>query len=328
MRRRSTGLAALVAATVVMTGCGNDSAADYTGANTTDFPTVTVTHALGETVVDSEPQRIVALGAAATDAVLELGGNLVGAAASPVSPTGISPWQDGSLDPEAVTLLRMDQVGGYDLEQILALDPDLVLAQEAANAAAIHDGLSGVVPVVPFREQAFGDSWQSVTRDVAAVLGREEAGEELVAAVESEADAPDELDGRTWVFLAAPTPGAVNVINNPDDPMARFFDRYGMRIAPGILALPDNAQNPGTASVSEENYGLLAADLVIVAAVSEETGREFLESPTFATLPAVQDDRVWVTDMTTAMALRSPTVLTVPWVADRLQPRLDDLATG
>ncbi|TCN45143.1 iron complex transport system substrate-binding protein [Rhodococcus sp. SMB37] len=333
MKWRITGMAGLIGAAALVAGCSQEASSTgvVTGASeatgiVTESESITVTHAFGETVIESEPKRIVALGATATDAVLALGGTLVGAAASPVSATGISPWQEDLLDPASTTLLQMDQVGGYDYEQILSLDPDLVLAQEAGNAEAIYDELGDVVPVIPFHENAFGDSWQTVTRDVATILGEEEVGDELVASVESASDAPDGLDGRTWLFLAAPAPGLVNVINNENDPMSQFFARYGMKISPEVLALEDNVQNPGTAVVSEENYGVLDADLVIVAAGSDEASSQLLGSPTFSVVPAVVDGRTWVTDMTVAMALRSPTVLAVPWVADQLQPKLETVA--
>lgn len=65
------------------------------------------------------------------------------------------------------------------------------------HVVGYYDELGDVVPVIPFHENAFGDSWQTVTRDVATILDEEEAGDELVASVESASDAPDGLDGRT-----------------------------------------------------------------------------------------------------------------------------------
>lgn len=322
MKRHIACMVGLIGVAALIAGCSQRPPA----TDVTESESITVTHAFGETAVESEPPRIVALGVASTDAVLALGGTLVGAAASPVSATGTSPWQEDLLDPASTALLQMDQFGGYDYEQILALDPDLVLAQEAGNAEAIYNALGDVVPVIPFHENAFGDTWQTVTRAVATILGEEEAGDELVTSVESDSGAPDGLSGRTWLFLAAPAPGLVNVINNANDPMSQFFARYGMEISPGVLALEDNAQNPGTAVVSEENYGVLDADLVIVAAGSGEASSQLLGSPTFSAVPAVVDGRTWVTDMTVAMALRSPTVLAAPWVADQLQPKLEAVA--
>ncbi|NLG55246.1 MAG: ABC transporter substrate-binding protein [Rhodococcus sp.] len=325
VRRMGRMLAVLGAAALVATACGTSDDDDTTAATNTDFTPVTITHAFGETVIDAVPERIVALGVTSTDAVLALDGNLVGAAASPVSPTGMSPWQEGILDPDKTELLPMDQLGGFELEKILALDPDIVFAQEAGNAQQLYEALEGTVPVVPFHETLLGDSWQTVTTDVALALGKKAQGEQLISSVESvTADAPEGLKDKTWVFLAAPAPGMVNAIRTEEDPMSQFFAEYGMVLVPTVSELPDNAQNPGTAAISEENYDALAADLVIVAAGSDAASQQLVSSPIFEL--ATADSVVWTTDMTVAMALRSPTVLATPWVADQLQTELEEVA--
>ena len=66
------------------------------------------------------------------------------------------------------------------------------------------------------------------------------------------------------------------------------------------------------------------ADLVIVAAGSDAASQQLVSSPIFEL--ATADSVVWTTDMTVAMALRSPTVLATPWVADQLQTELEEVA--
>ena len=326
MRTRSSStaratLVLIVAGVLGLAGCSEHDDRD-TLASSGRFGPVTISHAFGETTLTDKPTRIVALGVAATDALLALAPEtLVGAVAGPVTPSGVSPWQQNLLDTDRVTLLRKDNVGGFDREAILSAEPDLVLAQEAANAEQLYRAFDGIVPVVAFHESTLGDSWQTVTRDVARVVGDERGGERLIAAAEQVgADAPPGAAGKTWMFVASPTVGKVNVLKNPDDPMCRFFDSFRLRLAPRLAGLPDNAQNPGTVVISEENYGLLSADFVIVMAAGDPASTALLDSPIYRR--AVGGSVVWQAEPTVAMALRSPTMLATPWVGGRLTEQL------
>lgn len=140
----------------------------------------TVHSSYGEVVAPEDPQRVVSvIGDVDLDAMLVLYVPVVGAGTSGgTSADGFASHLADGL--EGVTPLAWTD--GVPYEAIAALDPDLAFVpdQEA------YDTLSAIAPTVA-RGSWSGPGWTEDFRYVAAVLGREEEAEELVAAHEARA---------------------------------------------------------------------------------------------------------------------------------------------
>ncbi|GAB4372060.1 MAG: iron-siderophore ABC transporter substrate-binding protein [Elainellaceae cyanobacterium] len=127
-----------------------------------------VQHAMGETCVPANPQRIVALSGFAVDAVFALGMKPIGAV---TNVAGL--WADQMQNVEPLGL--DDQVS---LEKILALQPDLILASQW-NAESIYEQLSAIAPTV--LDDAILGEWKSSFTLHADALGKTEEAEQLMA---------------------------------------------------------------------------------------------------------------------------------------------------
>ena len=122
--------AALLAATVLVAGCGSadgessgEAAAGDSPASGGAFP-VTVGTAFGPVEVAEEPQRVVALGWSDAETTLALGVQPVGASdCLGFGGEGVGPWAEGRYDeaPEIMGTLEPS------LEAVAALQPDLIL---------------------------------------------------------------------------------------------------------------------------------------------------------------------------------------------------------
>ena len=162
-RRRLAGLAAAAALSLLASACGSDDSSagssDTTAAPadtsaTTAAPAgtapafpVTVEHALGTTIVESEPQRIVTVGVTEQDFVLALG----------LTPIGVSDWygdqpfatwpwaQDELGDAEPAVLSIAD---GFEYERIAALEPDLIVGTNAGIDAESFEKLTAIAPTI------------------------------------------------------------------------------------------------------------------------------------------------------------------------------------
>lgn len=152
MPRPARLVAALAALLLLTAGCagGADTASDPAvpsdGAQDAAFP-VTLTHVFGETTIPERPQRVVALGVTDSDPVLALG--TVPVAVMPFSfyaETGVGPWAQDLLAGQDVTVL--DPTSDVDVEQVAALEPDLVVAVSAGIDQAVYDRLSAFAPVL------------------------------------------------------------------------------------------------------------------------------------------------------------------------------------
>lgn len=284
---------------------------------------VTILHAFGETTVDGQPERIVALGVAETDALLELGITPVGAVALPAVPEGTAPWWANRLDTESTTLLEPDAAGAFEPEEIAALQPDLIIAMTAFVDDNSYEILSRIAPTVPYLVTPFADSWQDVTTTVGTAIGHRAAAAAMIAELETNLASVEETlpDGLTYSFNVVPAPSTVVSVTDPADPANQFLGDLGMEVAPALRELPRDP-NLG-AIISVEQIELLDADVVLMFYVSTEANSSITENALFAHMAATVDGRVIELDPMQATAVRAPTVLAIPWLIDQLVPSFE-----
>ncbi|NJL98642.1 MAG: ABC transporter substrate-binding protein, partial [Synechococcaceae cyanobacterium SM2_3_2] len=104
-----------------------------------DGSTRLVQHAMGETFVPEDPQRVVVLDTSALDAVVALGSTPVGTLIYGTLPAYLG---------ESIT--EIDIVGDINqpnLEAIIRLDPDLILGTRV-NVAALYRQLDQIAPTI------------------------------------------------------------------------------------------------------------------------------------------------------------------------------------
>ncbi|MBE9160701.1 iron-siderophore ABC transporter substrate-binding protein [Nodosilinea sp. LEGE 06152] len=124
-----------------------------------------IQHAMGKTCVPANPQRIVALSGFAVDAVFSLGMKPVGAVTNVANL-----WAD---EMQEVTSLGLDEQ--INLEAILALQPDLILASQW-NAEPIYGQLSAIAPTV--LDGAILGEWKNSFAIHSAALGKTQQAEQ------------------------------------------------------------------------------------------------------------------------------------------------------
>ena len=167
-RRRSVPalIAVTIASALALSACsgGGDS------AQASGDDAYTVTHALGDTVIDGTPERVVVLDSPHLDALVALGHTPVGITESGAG-TGAPPYL-GDVDAEVVGLTSEP-----DIDAIAALAPDLIIGAKVRHEA-IYDELSGIAPTV-YSENS-GTDWQEQARITAAAVGEDEEMEQLI----------------------------------------------------------------------------------------------------------------------------------------------------
>lgn len=126
-----------------------------------------IQHAMGETCVPANPQRVVALSGFAVDTIFSLDMQPVGAITN-VS----SQWANKMQE---VASLGMDEQ--VNLEKILALQPDLILASRW-NAEPIYEQLSAIAPTV--LDDAILGEWKKSFTLHAAALGKTQEVKQLM----------------------------------------------------------------------------------------------------------------------------------------------------
>ncbi|MEV1293762.1 ABC transporter substrate-binding protein [Pseudonocardia sp. NPDC049635] len=291
------------------------------------FP-VTVAHALGETVVPGEPQRVVTLGPQSLDTVLALGVQPAGAVL-PFYTQEPLPWQQPHLD-DATTLIPGAPDFTPNYEAIAALDPDLIVGPDLFTMPDAYSQLSEIAPTVAYAENPQTDDWETTTRLVGTALGRTADTDRLLAELDTEVtatrDAHPGAAGRTWSLSVATGPDGLGVLVNPQDPLAVLLGELGLRQPEGVTSL--EAGPGGVAPISLEQVRAVEADLMIVVHPAPDVQEALEGNPLFAGIPAVGGPGYLGVDLVTGTGLRTPSLLALPWSLDQLDPALAAIAEG
>lgn len=347
MNIRRVALAVLL----LLTACGGDDVGGDTGGDATTttaeaaapadpatggpeagaFP-VTIEHALGETTIEAEPQRVVTVGILEQDALLALGIVPVGTTEwFGEHPGAIWPWAQDELEAlggETPTVL--DNTDGVNAEAVAALRPDLILALYADLTEAEYDTLSAIAPTVaqPADTDAFGVSWQGLTRTVGEAVGRPAAADALVADVEARLaavrDAHPEFAGASAVVA---TPYEGTWVYGPEDVRGRFLTDLGF-VLPEGLAEATGDQFGG--NISQERTDMVDVDVIVWLDPDDAEGP--LGGPAYANLDVHTQAREVFIDSFGEDALGGATsfvtVLSLPFLLDGLVPKLAAAVDG
>ncbi|EOM75254.1 iron-siderophore ABC transporter substrate-binding protein [Rhodococcus rhodnii] len=327
---RGSALAAgLVAAALALTGCSSGGADDEeTGGG--DFAPVTIEHALGTTVVDREPERIVTLGMGSAETAIALGTVPVGIEeyAWGSDDTGYLPWIHDAVT-EAGAELPEQFTGGSELEieRIAALDPDLILAPWSGITQEQYDALSAFAPTVAYEEQPWTITWQDQMRVIGEAMGKSDEAATEIAQIESQfADAaasrPD-YQGVTFSFIYNTGPGTLGVFF-PEEQRVAMVRGLGLTVDPVVDTLTET-EGTDSAVIGLELAGLLDDSDLLFTFYSDETNRTETESqPVYAQIPAVARGAVVApTDQSFVTGSSMINPLTVPWSIERYLPMID-----
>lgn len=247
----------------------------------------TVTHAMGETQIPARPERVVVLDTGELDSTVALGVIPVGAVRAPV--------EDGLLDYLAPSVEGTTKLVGTisepNLEQIAALDPDLILSSKLRHEG-LYDELSAIAPTV-FTETV-GVAWKENFAKQAEALGLEEQAAQMLAAYEERAS---QLGERLEAELGElPTVSVVRFL--PGE--TRLYQKasfIGTVLEDVGLPRPEPQDVDDFALVvSEEQIALADADVIFVTwyGPSDETTQPvFTSNPLWQRLAAVQAGEVY-----------------------------------
>ncbi len=333
--RRLGGLVASVGVASALVACGAPGATSPapTQAGSGAYP-VTIQHKFGATTIPAPAQRVVTIGD--EDIAVALGVTPVGMLRNTSFPSGLAPHQEGKIDLSKTTMIDVpagaegEAAAGANVEQVATLRPDLILAINDFGLEADYPKLAQLAPTVGYAEKWGGQPWQEQTLIGAKALGLEERGKQVVAETEAAIRAVREanpgLVGKTVTFSYAYAPGQIVTLKSEQDPAVRLLTDLGMQIPPAVSQLPDIAPgNPG-GNLSHENISVMDADIVIMLYATDELRRQVEGLELFQNLKGVQDGRYVVADLPTISALRSPTVLSVPWALQQIGPELTRVA--
>jgi iron complex transport system substrate-binding protein len=327
--RHAHGLAALATASLLVGGlaaCSTPTAdADDEASGASDFPPVTIEHALGTTTIDARPERVATVNWANHEVPLALGVVPVGMAAANFGDDdgdGLLPWvaeRLEELDAEAPVLF--DETDGIDFEAVAGTNPDVILAGYSGLTQEDYDTLSEIAPVVAYPEAPWATPWREVIEINAAGMGMAEEGAELVADLEQEiADTVGQypqLRGKSTMFLTHVDTTDLSEVSfyTPFDTRSAFFEDLGLATPASVEeASGDPEQFSGTVSAEQVD---MFDDVDILVTYGDQALVDALNAdPLLSQIPAVRNGSLVLLPDTPLGTAANPTPLAISWVLE------------
>lgn len=295
------------------TGAGGDA------GSSAEFEPVTIEHLYGETEIAERPTRIVSLDTQWTDALLALDAPPAGYLADYNLPEGF-PWREDLLADST----EMTATDALPFEQIAALEPDLIVVSYFAQDEEDYEMLTAIAPTVATLSENQVDTWQDITMAAGEILGETEQAQQVVDDVDGQvADLAAELpglEGKTFALVNYVKGDKFYVVSDPADGAVVLFTQLGMEISPAILEAGKGAS--GRAEISLERTDLLDADLLLLLTNGEDPS----SIPGYDQLPAVESGAAALLDYAQAVAVNTPTPLSIPWALEELRPQIEAAA--
>ncbi len=347
-RKLITLITAIAVLGTSIAGCGATDSASADATDTTaeaevsadeddsaTFP-ITIEHAFGETVIESQPERVVSLAWGNQDTALALGIVPVGVSAANYGLTTdnkLHPWTDDAFASLGVTNPNVfDDETGWDYEAIAACEPDLIIAAYSGFTEEEYQLLSEIAPVVPYLETAWKTDWREQTITNATALGMKEEGEELVESTdaliaEKLADYP-ELEGKTAAFFwISQDDMSTFYAYLPSDPRAAYLNDLGLTTSESILSYATDS-NEFSVTISRENADQLNDVDIMIVYGDDELLEAMQADSLMSQIPAVKNGAVVLIDSTTALAAATtPSILSIPYAIDDYLTLLSEAAS-
>ncbi|PXW33972.1 UNVERIFIED_CONTAM: iron complex transport system substrate-binding protein [Williamsia faeni] len=321
---------ATVAALIGATGCSSlDEDGDPSASMTAErgaLP-VTIEQNFGPVTIEKEPTRVAAVGPGDGDTLLALG--IVPTTMSPLTGSEatrvVQPWNDELIgDTVPVVLPKASSDLNADIPKILATNPDLIVAVNAAVTEEQYNNLSEVAPTVLHEEQ-YPDGqvpWQAAAMQTGKAVGMPSETKKLIDETEKFfTDAQTEypgIVGKKGAVITAGTGDGVDIYSDTDERGQTLTD-LGMTF-PAELAAAITGGLHG--EISTENFDLLNSLDKVVAVDWQGSNDRLRQNAAFMNLAVVKRGGVVWVDQVVAAAMAVPTVLTIPYMVANLAPQL------
>lgn len=325
LRRVLAAAGAVVAASLVLAGCasGSGSSTDSASSGSSDaaFP-VSITTGLGTTTIESAPKRVVALGWGDAETALELGVQPVGASDwLAFGGDGVGPWLKGAYDESPKIIQTLEP----SYEDILKLNPDVILDVKSSGDKERYDKLSAIAPTVaiPKGGENYLASTEQQTTMIAKALGKESEGEKLLSGLDdayaAARKAHPDFEGKTAVVGAYSSEGFGAYAST--DSRSTFMRNLGFEIP---KAIDEQAGKEFSVHLSDENLDLLDADLTLILPIYVDAS-EASSNKLFQKVPSVEAGHAIVfDDKDVSSAFSMGTTAAIEWALDKLPAQFEE----
>ena len=325
-----TALVTAAAAALLLTGCAAQGAAGSgpdDGASGAEgaFP-VTIEHAFGETVIESQPERVATVAWSNQEVPIALGVVPVGMAEvtwGDDDGDGVLPWVEEQLEElGAETPALFDETDGIDFEAVADTQPDVILAAYSGLTQEEYDTLSKIAPVVAYPDVAWGTSYQDMIRLNSSALGLADEGDVLIEKLQDEVDAalaqhPELADSTVLFSYIDPSDFSQIGFYTSLDTRPGFLESLGLPV-PTVVAEESDGELFYTSVSSEQADRFADVDVFVTYGDADGSIVEQLQAdPLLSQIPAIAEGRIAILEESTPLAASAnPSPLSIGWGID------------
>lgn len=289
-------LTATVAAAIALTGCSSpaDEATEPAAASTTGEWPRTFENADGTTTeIPAKPERVVSTAVSVTGTLLAIDAPLV-ASGSQLGGVWFDQWAE-LADERGVENLW--SVGEFDLEAVMASDPDLIVVATSGRDA-LTDQVADLQTIAPTIVVDYGaQTWQDLAAELGQATGLEanaaEAVDDFDALVAETAEAITVPDGTTNI-ISFNGPGQDNPIARVGGTHADLLEALGFTVEDPDPAWHTQAQERADfVWASYENLLQLTSETTFILSADDAKAQGFAEDPVLANVPSVAAGQVF-----------------------------------
>ncbi|MEY8355447.1 ABC transporter substrate-binding protein [Lachnospiraceae bacterium 54-53] len=335
MRLKKVNFILAAALVFSLTACAGKSAEKETGDKVTaenggqadsgnealvKYP-ITISHAFGETVIRSRPERIATISWGNQDVPLALGVIPAGISEANYGVTdgsGLLPWTAEAFEKlGAENPVLFNDTDGLDYEAISDAEPDVILAAYSGITEEEYQLLSEIAPVVAYPTLPWQTYWRDQIIMDAWGMGMKAEGEELVSGLEAliaekTAGYPQLTGKNAAFFYFIPSDLGKFYVYLSSDPRAAYLEDLGLEVPDSVTKLAESSESFAV-EISAENADVLD-DIDIIVAYGDGALLEALKAdPLLGTIPAVKRGSVaMIQDGTPLAASSTPSALSIP----------------
>ncbi|PKH22764.1 iron-siderophore ABC transporter substrate-binding protein [Enterobacterales bacterium CwR94] len=298
-------------------------------ASESGYPRTLVT-GLGSAVINAPPKRIVALGAGAEDIVLQLGIVPVGIEAHywGGDRQGYLPWFRQEVERRNAPLpVALNLSPETDIEAILRLQPDLIVATQSGMTQQVFDHLSWFVPVVAWPQRPWLTTPQEQITLLAQALNKDPQPllSDLDDALKQAAAQIPHLDSYTFAYIRGGTNGSTLAAYVAGDPRVDTLLHMGLKMLPSLAKQSVRFGSFSTFIGLENADQLNDADLVFTWYLNERDQQSIEAQPLFRSIRAFREGGyVPLMDTSLVVAMGYGTPLSVRWALPQFMPILKE----
>lgn len=296
---------------------------------------ITITHAFGETVIESKPERVSTVAWGNQDVPLALGVVPVGVSKANFGvsdDSGLLPWTKAAYEALGVTDAALfDDIDGLDYEAISDSQPDVILCSYSGITQEEYDLLSAIAPVVAYPENAWETFWREQTIMNTTGMGMEAEGKQLVADTEAliaEKTAEYDIEGvNTAFFYFDPANLGTFYIYTEMDPRAAYLKDLGLAFPESVKELV--TEETGIALTLSSEMADSIKDIDVIITYGDASLLEALQAdPVLGVIPAIKNGSVVLLDASSSLSAScTPSVLSIRSTIDEYLALIKDAAS-